>query len=117
MRTASPKAGCRAAQARGSRASPRLRPQDPPRERLRERGVRQAVYAERRGRGLARAWEPPALSFPVAAEIGVGDPKEACAREALAQCAEKDLDTRRQSSPSPPPPQSGGLCSLALDRP
>lgn len=87
------------------------------RERLRERGVRQAVYAERRGRGPARAREPPALRFPVAAEIGVGDPKKACAREALARCTEKDLATRRQSSRSPPPPQSGGLCSPALDRP
>lgn len=87
------------------------------RERLRERGARQAVYAEHRGRGLARAWEPPALRFPVAAEIGVGDPKKACAREALARCTEKDLATRSQSSRSPPPPQSGGLCSPALDRP
>ena len=52
-----------------------------------------------------------------AAGIRVRDPKKPYAREALARRTEKDLAARRQSSWSPPPPQSGGLCSPALDTP
>lgn len=65
----------------------------------------------------AGAWESLALHFPAAAGIGVQGPEKPCAREPLGAVHRKGSAREEAKSSRLSPPQSGGLCSPALDSP